>query len=219
MKIVKLLLAIGIIGIFLVGGSKVYDGLKSFVESEDVQYTLGVLRDYSIGALANIGVFEYESNEIVGKKLYEIGDFSISKYIDITIPQEHMVGKIECDINTTDEAIAISSNDALLTIYLEKSATESTLEAARIKRDELILMLSSEYSNLTITCSDVKERIATLNIKYPENDLRTNMAVVGLGEKTLIITNSYKVENILDAENYYASLLGEVINSLQERGI
>ena len=76
--------------------------------------------------------FPVENSEEIafeGVKLSEVTKLEMLKYIDFTVPYNWTFGKVDVDNPSTEEAIAITSNDTVLMVSLRNIEMESDKES------------------------------------------------------------------------------------------
>ncbi len=155
----------------------------------------------------------YITNE--GIKIQDIGNFEIGKIINFTVPYGSTVGKLEIDDNMTIEAIGIESDKTTITIFLENLGTDADIDAAKKSRDAVVESLKATSDIKLVGTATVGDRIATANYTYNDS-YNITVAVIGLGDKTILICNKYQLENQFEAENCFVALLGEIEGLLKE---
>lgn len=148
-----------------------------------------------------------------GVKLSEVTKLEMLKYIDFTIPYNWTFGKVDVDNPSTEEAIAITSNDAVLMVSLRNIEMASDKESILWAEEAMLFELKEKYPDFLFTKPEMFENeIAFIDGTLNEKNAKLYMAIIPLEDKTVYVNYTFKEDNWL-ADLYFNTVINEMLNS------
>ena len=153
---------------------------------------------------------EVKEDEIVsfeGVKLSQLTQLTLNEHIDFTIPYTWTFGRIDADEESVKEAIAVTGDKAVMTIFLKN-----------IQVSDEKALLSEEMSNLNSTYPEYdfkkselfENEVAIIEGTSEQGDVKMYIAVVPEGEESVWVTYAYESADSI-AEMYFSSAISEML--------
>ena len=153
---------------------------------------------------------EVKEDEIVsfeGVKLSQLTQLTLNEHIDFTIPYTWTFGRIDADEESVKEAIAVTGDKAVMTIFLKNVQVS----------DEKAL-LSEEMSNLNSTYPEYdfkkselfENEVAIIEGTSEQGDVKMYIAIIPKGEESVWVTYAYESADSL-AEMYFTGAISEML--------
>ncbi len=157
-----------------------------------------------------VSSYEEEEKELVyfeGVKLSKLTQLTLNEYIDFTIPYTWTFGRVDEDEESVKEAIAVTGDNAVMTIYLKNInvSDKNKLVSEEIDR------LKNTYPEYDFKKSDLFENdAAVIEGMSNQGDVKMYIAVIPEGEESVWVTYAYKSEGTL-AKSYFDSAISEML--------
>lgn len=156
-----------------------------------------------------------EEIKFEGAKLNDIKSYEIGKYVNFTIPYTWTVGKIDASDMKTEECIIVSNETTMMTIELKDIDTPINVNALKWMRENMMSSLREMYPECTFSAGDViKNKAAIINVESTSSNNTSYVAIIGLGEKTLVINYAFSNDNFIEAELYFMQALAEMVENI-----
>ncbi len=160
-----------------------------------------------------IDIFDGETEEpaIKGMELSKMGQYEINEYTDFLVPIGFGVAKLKSEDNVTQEAIAITGNGIVATLQLMNLDSYSTNEKLVNTQDIIIGILKEKYPLYEFAPQKTKNRVTILSVETGDDSIMS-ISIIGLEQKTLVVSFVYSESNKESAEEYFQYINGEVLN-------
>ena len=158
------------------------------------------------------GVLEEEIS-FEGVKLSEVAKLEMLNYIDFTVPYNWTFGKIDVENPSTEEAIAITSGQAVLTVSLRNVDMEDDKESLLWAEEAMIFELKEKYPDYLFTKPEMfEDEVAIVEGSTETRDAKLYIAIIPLEDKSVYINYTFKTDDWL-ADLYFNTVINEMINS------
>lgn len=161
----------------------------------------------------NVYVENTEEIAFEGVKLSEVTKLEMLKYIDFTVPYNWTFGKVDVDNPTTEEAIAITNNDAVLIVSFRNIEMESDKESILWAEEALLFELKEKYPDFLFNKSEMFENeVAFVDGTLNEKNAKLYVAIIPLEDKTVYVNFTFRADDWL-ADLYFNTVINEMLNS------
>ena len=159
--------------------------------------------------------FPVETSEEIafeGVKLSEVTKLEMLKYIDFTVPYNWTFGKVDVDNPSTEEAIAITNNDAVLMVSLRNIEMASDKESILWAEEALLFEVKEKYPDFLFTNPEMFENeIVFIDGTLEAKNAKLYMAIIPLEDKTVYVNYTFKADDWL-ADLYFNTVINEMLN-------
>lgn len=146
-----------------------------------------------------------------GVKLSEVAKLEMLKYIDFTIPYNWAFGKVDVENPSTEEAIAITADNVVLTISLRNIEMAADKESILWAEEALVFELKNEYPNHLFTKPDMfEDEVAIVQGVNDANSAKLYIAIIPVEDKTIYVNYSFMAEDWL-ADLYFNTVIREML--------
>ncbi len=150
-----------------------------------------------------------------GVKLSEATNCSIENYVDFTIPYTWTFGRIEAPDAATEEAIAITGENVVMSISLRNVEVKADAESIMWTEEALLYELQNSYSDYTFTKTDMFEEVAIIEGVTATRSAKLYVVVIPAGEKSIFISYSFLPDD-WNADLYFTTAISEMLESRKE---
>ena len=156
-------------------------------------------------------VFEEISFE--GVRLSDVAKLEMLKYIDFTIPYNWTFGKVDVENPSTEEAIAITSGEAVLTVSLRNIDMASDNESILWAEEAMLFELKEKYPDYLFIKPEMFEgEAAIIEGSTDEKNAKLYIAIIPLEDKSVYVNYTFKADDWL-ADLYFNAVIGEMLDS------
>lgn len=149
--------------------------------------------------------------EFEGAKLSEVTDIKLNNYIDFTIPYTWTFGKIEVEDAATEEAIAITGDNIVMSVSLRNVEMDSDAESIKWTKEAMVYDLESAYQDYTFTKSNMfEEQAAIIEGKNETGDAKLYVAVIPVEDKTIFVSCSFLSDD-WNSELYFTTAISQML--------
>jgi hypothetical protein len=135
------------------------------------------------------------------------------KYIDFTIPYNWTFGKVDVENPSTEEAIAITSGQAVLTVSLRNVDMEDDKESILWTEEAMLFELKEKYPDYLFTKPAMfEDEVAIIEGSTDARDAKLYIAIIPLEDKSVYINYTFKTDDWL-ADLYFNTVINEMLNS------
>lgn len=158
-----------------------------------------------------------ESGEVAfeGVKLSEATNCSIENYVDFTIPYTWTFGRVEAPDAATEEAIAITGENVVMSISLRNVEVKADAESIMWTEEALLYELQNSYRDYTFTKADMFEEVAIIEGVTATRSAKLYVVVIPAGEKSIFVSYSFLPDD-WNADLYFTTAISEMLESRKE---
>lgn len=150
-----------------------------------------------------------------GVKLSEATNCNIENYVDFTIPYTWTFGRIEAPDAATEEAIAITGENVVMSISLRNVEVKADAESIMWTEEALLYELQNSYSDYTFTKTDMFEEVAIIEGVTATRSAKLYVVVIPAGEKSIFVSYSFLPDD-WNADLYFTTAISEMLESRKE---
>lgn len=150
-----------------------------------------------------------------GVKLSEATNCNIENYVDFTIPYTWTFGRIEAPDAATEEAIAITGENVVMSISLRNVEVKADAESIMWTEEALLYELQNSYSDYTFTKTDMFEEVAIIEGVTETRSAKLYVVVIPAGEKSIFVSYSFLPDD-WNADLYFTTAISEMLESRKE---
>lgn len=150
-----------------------------------------------------------------GVKLSEATNCSIENYVDFTIPYTWTFGRVEAPDAATEEAIAITGENVVMSISLRNVEVKADAESIMWTEEALLYELQNSYRDYTFTKNDMFEEVAIIEGVTETRSAKLYVVVIPAGEKSIFVSYSFLPDD-WNADLYFTTAISEMLESRKE---
>ena len=150
-----------------------------------------------------------------GVKLSEATNCSIENYVDFTIPYTWTFGRVEAPDAATEEAIAITGENVVMSISLRNVEVKADAESIMWTEEALLYELQNSYHDYTFTKADMFEEVAIIEGVTATRSAKLYVVVIPAGEKSVFVSYSFLPDD-WNADLYFTTAISEMLESRKE---
>ena len=150
-----------------------------------------------------------------GVKLSEATNCSIENYVDFTIPYTWTFGRVEAPDAATEEAIAITGENVVMSISLRNVEVKADAESIMWTEEALLYELQNSYRDYTFTKADMFEEVAIIEGVTATRSAKLYVVVIPAGEKSIFVSYSFLPDD-WNADLYFTTAISEMLESRKE---
>ena len=148
-----------------------------------------------------------------GVRLSDVANLEMLKYIDFTVPYNWTFGKVDVENPSIEEAIAVTSGDAVLTVSLRNIDMASDKESILWAEEAMLFELKEKYPDyLFIKPEMFEDEAAIIEGSTDERNAKLYIAIIPLEDKSVYVNYTFKADDWL-ADLYFNAVIGEMLDS------
>lgn len=148
-----------------------------------------------------------------GVKLSEATNCNLENYVDFTIPYTWTFGRIEVADGATEEAIAITGEDVVMSLSLRNVEVKADAESIMWTEEALLYELQNSYQDYTFTKADMfEDQVAIIEGVTTARDAKLYVVVIPAGEKSIFVSYSFLPDD-WNADLYFTTAISEMLES------
>lgn len=166
------------------------------------------------GDLTNKDNEETTEGEITfeGAKLRDVSKGKLTKYIDFTIPYTWTIGEIEVNDAATEEAIAITGDNLLMSISLRSVELKPDAENIKWTEEGMLYELKGAYPDYQFAKANINANVASIVGVSEAQNAKLYVVNIPVEDKTVFVTCSFLGDD-WNAELYFTTVISEMLEA------
>lgn len=201
-------------------GAGISIGVTMMFGTEENKATLISYKEAIVNFFAKDDGVDYEEVSVKdevkasGALLSSVCPYKVTNYIDFTIPYTWQVGRVETDDASIEEAIAVTGDNCVMTVFLRNIETKKDAESMKWAQEALIFELENMYPDCEITTSELsKENAIVVNVAMVNANASMYVALIPLGEKNILVTHTFSEDDWV-ADLYFTTAISEMTKNI-----
>ncbi|MBQ6860579.1 MAG: hypothetical protein IJO08_02925 [Clostridia bacterium] len=156
-------------------------------------------------------VLSSEVVEFEGVKLGEVAKLNMLDYIDFTVPYTWTFGRIDVEDAATEEAIAITGDNVVMTISLRNVEMDSTPENIKWTEEAMVHELETSQPTYAFKNAEMFEEEAAIVEGVNETkNAKLYVVSIPVEDKTIFVSYSFLKED-WNAELYFTTAISQML--------
>ena len=148
-----------------------------------------------------------------GVKLSEATNCNLENYVDFTIPYTWTFGRVEVADAATEEAIAITGENVVMSVSLRSVEMKAGAENIKWTEEAMLYELQNSYQDYTFTKADMfEDQVAIIEGVTTARDAKLYVVVIPAGEKSIFVSYSFLPDD-WNADLYFTTAISEMLES------
>ncbi len=146
-----------------------------------------------------------------GVQLSEVSGLILKDYIDFTIPYTWTIGRIEVEDAATEEAIAITGPNVVMSVSLRSVEISGEADYLKWTEEATIYELENSYPDYTFTPSEMFEgQAAVVQGTASNRNAKLYVVILPAGDKSIFVSYSFMLDD-WNADLYFTTAISEML--------
>lgn len=151
-----------------------------------------------------------------GVKLSEATNCSIENYVDFTIPYTWTFGRVEVADAATEEAIAITGENVVMSVSLRSVEMKAGADNIKWTEEAMLYELENSYPGYHFSQPDLyAEQAAMIQGTTEEGNAKLYVVVIPAEDKSIFVSYSFLADD-WNADLYFTTAISEMLESRKE---